>query len=365
MGLFDFKEESEYTQNSYATQSVDNGTPDVKISVPGGLNETPSAKPYDLKSIPVPGGDGETPNAKPYDQKSVPASGKKYLTDEEQKKAIAMLQKSFKEVYEMTEIIAGHLKPDGNSENGGNNMYSENLFGFFGDNDESYTESVYSNVKKAFSDKLDKDLKGSVADDGERFMSKKSFDALKAKIQPDLDAGYKDYVANCGNYKAKKQPEWEAANIIERIKKGTFGSSNDGDNAVAANKQQRKADREANKENRAAEKLSKQRNKEYQASYKKRVAAEANDRCEKEAEKAFNAIPGHENMNYNKFLRDYKKANLPSCMDKVSKVLMKESADFDLSADEYLEMRDSIYEAYLFESSIYENVMASGDDDED
>jgi len=56
-------------------------------------------------SIPVPGGDSETPKAKPYDDKSIPVPNKVTLTTDQYDAALAALKKSFKEGYELMEML--------------------------------------------------------------------------------------------------------------------------------------------------------------------------------------------------------------------------------------------------------------------
>ena len=91
-------EGNEFASNSYATRSVDNGTPDVTVSVPGGTKESPSSKPHDQHSVSVPGGDGEKPHVKAVSGASVSIPGKITLTDSEYNAAIDQLQKSFESV---------------------------------------------------------------------------------------------------------------------------------------------------------------------------------------------------------------------------------------------------------------------------
>lgn len=91
-------EGNEFGPNSNATRSVDNGTPDANVSVPGGVKETPSSKPYDQHSVNVPG-DSAVPGT------NVPIPGKITLTSSEYNQALDMLQKSFKESYDGIAIL--------------------------------------------------------------------------------------------------------------------------------------------------------------------------------------------------------------------------------------------------------------------
>jgi len=75
------------------------------ISIPGGLKETPNAKPYDASSVTIPGGDSETPKAKPYDSASISVPSKTILTTAEWDTAMAALKKSFKEGVEIMEML--------------------------------------------------------------------------------------------------------------------------------------------------------------------------------------------------------------------------------------------------------------------
>ena len=78
---------------------------ETNVPVPGGLKETPSAKPADEASIPVPGGLSETPSAKPADAASIPVPAKVTLTADQYNSALAALKKSFKEGYEIMEML--------------------------------------------------------------------------------------------------------------------------------------------------------------------------------------------------------------------------------------------------------------------
>ena len=75
--------------------------PEQDVTVPGGLKETPAAKPADGEEGPKPdGGLKETPAAKPADAKSVSVPSTATLTSDEYNDALVQLQKSFKEGYE-------------------------------------------------------------------------------------------------------------------------------------------------------------------------------------------------------------------------------------------------------------------------
>ena len=75
--------------------------PEQDVTVPGGLKETPAAKPADGEEGPKPdGGLKETPAAKPDDAKSVSVPKSTTLTSDEYNDALVQLQKSFKEGYE-------------------------------------------------------------------------------------------------------------------------------------------------------------------------------------------------------------------------------------------------------------------------
>lgn len=81
------------------------GAKETSIPVPGGDSETPKAKPYDAASVTIPGGDSETPKAKPYDVKSIPVPNKVTLTTDQYDAALSALKKSFKEGYEIMEML--------------------------------------------------------------------------------------------------------------------------------------------------------------------------------------------------------------------------------------------------------------------
>ena len=105
--------------NINESAEFDNKTPDVnhpevpfetggasghQTTVPG-VKETPSAKPHDNASISVPGGLKENPSSKPADAKSVPVPSRVTLTSDEYNSAISALKKSFKEGYEIMELL--------------------------------------------------------------------------------------------------------------------------------------------------------------------------------------------------------------------------------------------------------------------
>lgn len=89
------------------TAHVDaNNSGNHEIPVPGGLNETPNAKPYDANSISVPGGDNEAPNAKPYDGESgVPNPANVLLDEDEYNSALEALKKSFSEGADILDML--------------------------------------------------------------------------------------------------------------------------------------------------------------------------------------------------------------------------------------------------------------------
>lgn len=77
-----------------------------EIPVPGGIKETPNAKPYDANSIPVPGGDNEAPDAKPYDGESgVPNPASVLLDEDEYNSALEALKKSFTEGADILDML--------------------------------------------------------------------------------------------------------------------------------------------------------------------------------------------------------------------------------------------------------------------
>lgn len=87
--------------DSSATSAKENN-----VSVPGGLTETPNAKPAGGEvSVPVPGGDAETPSKKPYDNSSVSIPSKTTLTTDQYNQAISNLKKSFKEAVEVLDLM--------------------------------------------------------------------------------------------------------------------------------------------------------------------------------------------------------------------------------------------------------------------
>lgn len=101
-------ESAEFSENDPATNPTVDFDKDAtsasehNISVPGGLKETPSAKPYDATSMPA---GGETPNAKPYDSASITIPKGTTLTSKEYNDALDALQKSFKEGAEMLDAL--------------------------------------------------------------------------------------------------------------------------------------------------------------------------------------------------------------------------------------------------------------------
>ena len=78
------------------------------IAVPGGLKETPDAKPAGGEQGPaIPGGDKETPTAKPADEASVSVPKNATMTSDAYNDALTRLQKSFKEMAETFDLLAG------------------------------------------------------------------------------------------------------------------------------------------------------------------------------------------------------------------------------------------------------------------
>lgn len=89
--------------DSNATSAKENN-----VSIPGGLKESPNAKPAGGEvSIAVPGGNGETPSSKPYDNSSVSIPSKTTLTADQYNQAISNLKKSFKEAVEVLDMMEG------------------------------------------------------------------------------------------------------------------------------------------------------------------------------------------------------------------------------------------------------------------
>jgi hypothetical protein len=67
---------------------------DVSIPVPGGDKETPNSKPNDARSLSIPGGDKEAPGSASIE-----------LSAEDYNKALSSLKKSFKEGYEIMNLL--------------------------------------------------------------------------------------------------------------------------------------------------------------------------------------------------------------------------------------------------------------------
>lgn len=92
-------EEKEFAPNSNATNDVDNHVPDATVTVPGGLKETPTAKPEGgEKSVPVPGGLSEKPSnsgVSGFSNVSIPSGTT--LDSATYNAIIGQLQKSFQE----------------------------------------------------------------------------------------------------------------------------------------------------------------------------------------------------------------------------------------------------------------------------
>lgn len=68
-------------------------------------SETPTAKPWDLASVPIPGGDSEKPKANQYDNASVSIPTTTTITADVYNSALSALKKSFKESYELLEML--------------------------------------------------------------------------------------------------------------------------------------------------------------------------------------------------------------------------------------------------------------------
>ena len=105
-------EEGEFTTKDPSSNpevDVDTNTTSAKetnIPVPGGDKETPSAKPEGgEKEIPVPGGDKEAPSAHAVDGATIPTPAKVILSQDTYNDALSSLKKSFKEGYEIMELL--------------------------------------------------------------------------------------------------------------------------------------------------------------------------------------------------------------------------------------------------------------------
>jgi len=81
------------------------GAHDISIPVPGGLKETPNAKPKDEQSIPIPGGLNETPTAKPKDAMSIGVPSGTTLSSAAYNNALDLLKKSYKESMEAIDML--------------------------------------------------------------------------------------------------------------------------------------------------------------------------------------------------------------------------------------------------------------------
>ena len=68
-------------------------------------SETPTAKPWDLASVPIPGGDSEKPKSNQYDNASVSIPTTTTITADVYNSALSALKKSFKESYELLEML--------------------------------------------------------------------------------------------------------------------------------------------------------------------------------------------------------------------------------------------------------------------
>lgn len=86
------------------TQEFDSNATSAKETNTG-VSEKPSAKPVDGTNVSIPGGDKETPSAKPADAASIPVPATTTLTSDEYNSALSLLKKSFKEGYEVLEIL--------------------------------------------------------------------------------------------------------------------------------------------------------------------------------------------------------------------------------------------------------------------
>lgn len=79
---------------------------ETSVPIPGGIKETPTAKPADGETgVTIPGGNGETPSGKPYDASSVSIPAKTTLTSDQYNNAISALKKTFKEGVEIMELL--------------------------------------------------------------------------------------------------------------------------------------------------------------------------------------------------------------------------------------------------------------------
>ena len=101
----EFKEKNSATNPTMDIDKDATGAHDINIPIPGGLKETPSAKPKDEQSIPIPGGLSETPTSKPKDAMSISVPGGTVLNSSVYNDALTNLQKSFKESIEVIEMM--------------------------------------------------------------------------------------------------------------------------------------------------------------------------------------------------------------------------------------------------------------------
>lgn len=105
-------EGSEFAPNSNATNNVDNGTPDTKVSIPGGDSEKPTAKPEGGEqgpSIPQdPKMNGETYEKPKGEGEHGPSTPKTVeLTADVYNSTLEALQKSFQESVELLGMLRG------------------------------------------------------------------------------------------------------------------------------------------------------------------------------------------------------------------------------------------------------------------
>ena len=103
--------EQEFSNGSMGSPTTefdkDAATGEKSSSIPGGNKEAPTAKPSNGETGPsIPGGDNEKPTAKPADGESGYSEPKSVtLTADTYNDAIDLLQKSFKEAYEITGML--------------------------------------------------------------------------------------------------------------------------------------------------------------------------------------------------------------------------------------------------------------------
>lgn len=97
--------------SEFAHKNPDTNHPEVSFETNGASGKNTSVPPMgthklnDDASVSIPGGDSETPKAKPYDATSINNGGKVTLTTDQYDAALAALKKSFKEGYEIMEML--------------------------------------------------------------------------------------------------------------------------------------------------------------------------------------------------------------------------------------------------------------------